>query len=166
MALLACCPAYSAHHCVYRIELVVLRTVVLAVLSAHPAHLRHYMCAQFTFLLDDIGIPKDYRHMDGAGVHTFKLVNKAGRDTYVKFHWKTKQGEVNLLEDEAVTVGGGNHSHATQDLQDAIAAGDYPEWMLYIQVRLLADSFYVAIYISPPYHPQAIILAPFVFSCY
>ena len=30
--------------------------------------------------------------MDGAGVHTFKLVNKAGRDTYVKFHWKTKQG--------------------------------------------------------------------------
>ena len=31
--------------------------------------------------------------MDGAGVHTFKLVNKAGRDTYVKFHWKTKQGE-------------------------------------------------------------------------
>ena len=94
---------------------------------------------QFTFLLDDIGIPKDYRHMDGAGVHTFKLVDKAGRDTYVKFHWKTKQGEVNLLEDEAVTVGGGNHSHATQDLQDAIAAGDYPEWTLYIQVLLMAD---------------------------
>jgi catalase len=43
-------------------------------------------------------------------------------------------GEVNLLEDEAVTVGGSNHSHATQDLQDAIAAGDYPEWTLYIQV--------------------------------
>ena len=94
-------------------------------------------CAQFTFLLDDIGIPKDYRHMDGAGVHTFKLVNKVGQDTYVKFHWKTKQGEVNLLDDEAVTVGGSNHSHATQDLQDAIAAGDYPEWTLYIQVCTL-----------------------------
>jgi hypothetical protein len=33
-----------------------------------------------------------------------------------------------------VIVGGSNHSHATQDLYDAIAAGDYPEWKLYIQV--------------------------------
>ena len=41
----------------------------------------------------------------------------------------------NLLEDEAVVVGGSNHSHATADLYDAIAAGDYPEWKLLIQVR-------------------------------
>ena len=39
-----------------------------------------------------------------------------------------------LLEDEAVVVGGSNHSHATADLYDAIAAGDYPEWKLCIQV--------------------------------
>lgn len=32
-------------------------------------------------------------------------------------------------------VGGANHSHATQDLWEAIAAGDYPEWQLCIQVR-------------------------------
>ena len=44
----------------------------------------------------------------------------------------------NLLEDEAITVGGSNHSHATQDLYDAIAAGDYPEWKLLIQVCLTA----------------------------
>lgn len=43
-------------------------------------------------------------------------------------------GVENLLEDEAVVVGGSNHSHATQDLYDAIAAGDYPEWKLCIQV--------------------------------
>jgi len=43
-------------------------------------------------------------------------------------------GVKNLLEDEAVVVGGSNHSHATQDLYDAIAAGDYPEWTLFIQV--------------------------------
>ena len=41
---------------------------------------------------------------------------------------------MNLLEDEAVVVGGSNHSHATQDLYDAISAGDYPEWKLLIQV--------------------------------
>jgi len=45
-------------------------------------------------------------------------------------------GVKNLLEDEAITVGGSNHSHATQDLYDAISAGDYPEWKLLIQVRL------------------------------
>jgi hypothetical protein len=44
-----------------------------------------------------------------------------------------------LLEDEAVAVGGSNHSHATQDLYDAIAAGDYPEWTLAIQTMDPAD---------------------------
>lgn len=51
------------------------------------------LCLQFTFLLDDIGIPQDYRHMEGFGVHTFTLINKAGKVTYVKFHWKPKCGE-------------------------------------------------------------------------
>ena len=36
-------------------------------------------------------------------------------------------------------MGGGNHSHATQDLQDSIAAGDYPEWTLCIQTMEIAD---------------------------
>ena len=43
-------------------------------------------------------------------------------------------GVKNLLEDEAVAVGGSNHSHATADLYDAIAKGDYPEWKLLVQV--------------------------------
>ena len=42
-------------------------------------------------------------------------------------------GVKNLLEDEAIQVGGSNHSHATQDLYDNIAQGNYPEWTLYIQ---------------------------------
>jgi catalase len=88
----------------------------------------------FTFLMDDVGIPLNYRHMEGFGVHTFKLVNREGREQYVKFHWVPKCGVKCLLEDEAVTVGGTNHSHATKDLYDSIAAGDYPEWTLCIQV--------------------------------
>jgi catalase len=43
------------------------------------------------------------------------------------------------MDDEAVTVGGSNHSHATADLQEAIAAGDYPEWTLCIQTMEIAD---------------------------
>ena len=50
------------------------------------------LCSQFTFLQDDIGIPKNYRHMEGFGVHTFTLINKAGKVTYVKFHWQPSCG--------------------------------------------------------------------------
>lgn len=96
-------------------------------------------CNMFTFLFDDIGIPADYRHMEGFGVHTFKLINKAGKETYVKFHWKPTCGVKNLLDDEAVLVGGANHSHATQDLYDSIAAGNFPEWKLMIQTMNPAD---------------------------
>jgi hypothetical protein len=62
----------------------------------HPVSLVcHELCCaavQLTFLFDDIGIPKNYRHMPGFGVHTFRLINAEGKDTYVKFHWTPKQG--------------------------------------------------------------------------
>eukprot|EP00887_Chlorella_sp_A99_P007959 scaffold12.g7959.t1 len=106
--------------------------------SHHPESMH-----MFTFLLDDVGVPLNYRrargpaavggHMEGFGVHTFVLVNGEGRETLIKFHWKPSCGVKCLLEDEAVTVGGTNHSHATQDLYDSIARGEYPEWRLFIQ---------------------------------
>jgi catalase len=46
----------------------------------------------WTWLLDDIGIPRDYRHMDGFGVHTFKWINRTGHFVFVKYHWKSEQG--------------------------------------------------------------------------
>mmetsp|Transcript_3164 Transcript_3164/g.6927 ORF Transcript_3164/g.6927 Transcript_3164/m.6927 type:complete len:493 (+) Transcript_3164:169-1647(+) len=101
---------------------------IMDFLSHHPES-----CHMLSFLLDDVGIPKNYRMMPGFGVHTFKLINKAGKETYVKFHWVPKLGTHSLLDDEAVVVGGTNHSHATKDLYDAIAAGDYPEWTLLVQ---------------------------------
>ncbi|XP_065880766.1 catalase isozyme 1-like [Euphorbia lathyris] len=87
-----------------------------------------------TFLFDDLGIPQDYRHMDGSGVNTFTLINKVGKVHFVKFHWKPTCGVKWLSDDEAVKVGGSNHSHATKDLYDSIAAGNYPEWKLFIQI--------------------------------
>ncbi|KAL4522703.1 hypothetical protein Ndes2526A_g00942 [Nannochloris sp. 'desiccata'] len=93
----------------------------------------------FTFLFDDVGIPINYRHMEGFGVHTFLLVNREGRETLVKFHWKPTCGVKSLLDDEANIVGGKNHSHATQDLYDSIARGEYPEWGLFIQVMDPSD---------------------------
>ncbi|MQJ93327.1 catalase, partial [Escherichia coli] len=66
--------------------------------------------------------------------HTFTMINKEGKVSYVKFHWKPTCGVKCLLEEEAIRIGGENHSHATQDLYESIAAGNYPEWKLYIQV--------------------------------
>jgi hypothetical protein len=37
--------------------------------------------------------------------------------------WAPPPGVKNLLEEEAIVVGGTNHSHAEADLQQAIAAG-------------------------------------------
>jgi catalase len=107
---------------------------IMDFLSHHPE-----CCHMLTFLLDDVGVPLNYRHMEGFGVHTFRLLTKDGRETLVKFHWIPKCGVKSLLDDEAVMVGGKNHSHATQDLYDSIAAGDYPEWTLMIQTMDPAD---------------------------
>ncbi|KAK9867389.1 hypothetical protein WJX84_006506 [Apatococcus fuscideae] len=104
--------------------------------SHHPEAMH-----MFTFLMDDVGVPLNYRHMEGFGVHTYTLINRAGKVTYVKFHWKPECGVKNLLEDEAITVGGSNHSHATQDLYDSIAAGDFPEWKLMVQIMDPSDEF-------------------------
>ena len=43
---------------------------------------------QVSFLFSDCGIPDGYRHMNGYGSHTFKLVNKEGVPDYCKFHYK------------------------------------------------------------------------------
>ncbi|XP_009149539.1 catalase-3 isoform X1 [Brassica rapa] len=91
------------------------------------------------WMFDDVGIPQDYRHMEGFGVHTYTLVSKSGKVLFVKFHWKPTCGIKNLTDEEAKVVGGANHSHATKDLHDAIASGNYPEWKLFIQTMDPAD---------------------------
>lgn len=102
---------------------------ILDFLSFHPECMH-----MLTFLLDDVGIPRNYETMNGAGVHTFVLINKKGRETYVKFHWVSEQGEHNLLDEEACQVGGRDFSHATAHLIDSIEAGRFPAWRLMIQV--------------------------------
>lgn len=56
--------------------------------SFHPECM-HMM----TFLLDDVGVPKNYTTMHGLGVHTFVMLNADSKETYVKFHWRFEKGE-------------------------------------------------------------------------
>ena len=47
---------------------------------------------QVSFLFSDRGTPDGYRHMNGYGSHTFKLVNEKGEPIYCKFHYKVMRG--------------------------------------------------------------------------
>ncbi|KAI1281443.1 catalase [Xylaria sp. FL0933] len=80
------------------------------------------------------GIPRSFRHMDGFGVHTYRLVTDEGESKLVKWHWKTKQGRASLYWEEAQALAGKNADAHREDLFEAISSGSYPEWELAVQI--------------------------------
>lgn len=84
--------------------------------------------------MSDRTIPRSLRTMQGFGVHTFKLVNDAGKVSFVKFHWKPVQGVQSTVWDEAVKLQSADNDFHRRDLWEAIEKGDYPEWELGLQV--------------------------------
>ncbi|WP_432742471.1 catalase [Methylobacter sp. G7] len=86
-----------------------------------------------TLLYSPLGIPASYREMDGAGVHAFKFTNADCRQTYVKFTWKSRQGNKGLSPEQASAIQAKNFNHLTADLYSHIEQGKYPVWDLYIQ---------------------------------
>jgi len=80
------------------------------------------------------GIPANYRHMQGFGVNTYKWVNAEGGTVLVKYHWMPKQGVRSMTQADADNVQATSLGHATKDLYQSIAAGDFPEWELLVQV--------------------------------
>ena len=82
------------------------------------------------WIMSDRAIPRSFRFMEGFGVHTFRLVNAEGKSTFVKFHWKPKQGLQSVVWNEAVKINGADPDFHRRDLWDAIEPGDFPEWEL------------------------------------
>ncbi|MDX5403214.1 MAG: catalase, partial [Rhodobacterales bacterium] len=89
--------------------------------------------------MSDRAIPRSFRFMEGFGVHSFRFVNAEGKGTYVKFHWKPKQGLQSVLWDEALKINGADPDFHRRDMWMAIEAGDFPEWELAVQ--LFDDDF-------------------------
>ena len=83
--------------------------------------------------MSDRTIPRTLRTIQGFGVHTFRLVKAKGESTFVKFHWKPKQGLASTVWDEAVKIAGADPDFQRRDLFEAIDRGDFPEWELGIQ---------------------------------
>jgi len=81
--------------------------------------------------------------MEGFGVHSFRMVDAAGKSTFVKFHWKPKLGLQSVMWNEAVKINGADPDFHRRDLWDAITKGDFPEWELGLQIfdDAFADKF-------------------------
>jgi len=84
--------------------------------------------------MSDRGIPRTLRHIEGFGVHTFRLVNAKGEGKFVKFHWKPVLGIESTTWDEAVKIAGADPDFHRRDLYESIDNGDFPEWDLGVQV--------------------------------
>ncbi len=72
--------------------------------------------------------------MNGYGSHTYKWYNEEGEYFWVQYHFKTDQGIKNLTGQEAQAMKGKDPDHATRDLSDSIARGEFPSWTLYVQI--------------------------------
>ena len=86
------------------------------------------------WVMSDRAIPRSLRMMEGFGVHSFRLVNDAGKSTYVKFHWRPKLGMQSVVWDEAVKISGADPDYHRRDLWNAIEAGNFPEYELAVQL--------------------------------
>ncbi len=84
--------------------------------------------------MSDRTIPRSFRTIEGFGVHSFRLVDKAGKSTFVKFHWKPRQGLQSVLWNEAVKINGADPDFHRRDLWQAIESGDFPQWDLGVQL--------------------------------
>ena len=102
---------------------------------------------QVTILFSDRGLPQSFRHMHGFGSHTFSLIDRDNRRSWVKFHLKSMQGIANLTNAEAAHLIGDDRESHQRDLFTAIEHGDYPKWRLCVQIMPEADAN------KTPYNP-------------
>ncbi len=102
-------------------------------LSPESAH-------QVTWLMGDRGIPKTWRQMNGYSSHTYMLINDAGEKFWVKFHFKSDQGNDFFTQEEADKMAGADSDYHRRDLFNAIRDGDHPSWTLQWQIMPYDDA--------------------------
>jgi catalase len=95
------------------------------------------------WVMSDRAVPRSLRMMEGFGIHTFRLINDAGKSSFVKWHWRPKLGNSAVLWDEALKIQGADPDFHRKDLWEAIESGSFPEWELGLQIfdQETADKF-------------------------
>ena len=89
---------------------------------------------QVTIIMSDRGIPSSYRFMHGFSSHAYSMINADNKRVWVKFHFRSQQGILNLTDQEAALVMGNDRESHQRDLYTAIEQGQFPKWTMYIQV--------------------------------
>ncbi|XWV25057.1 catalase HPII [Tupanvirus deep ocean] len=89
------------------------------------------------WVISDIGLMRSYRTMEGAGVHSFKFVNKNGKVHYVKFHWKPHLGIQTLSNEISKKIS--DIDYLRRDLWEAIKRGFFPKWDFMVQLMPIED---------------------------
>ena len=90
--------------------------------------------AQQMYVLSDLGIPRDIRHISGNGVHTYRFINAQGKSQLFKWYWLPALGHRSLVYDEVTTLQGKNNNFQRMDLFNNIANGIFPEWDFAVQL--------------------------------
>ena len=95
------------------------------------------------WIMSDRTIPRSLRMIEGFGIHTYRLINRAGESTFVKFHWRPRLGLQSTVWDEAVKIAGADPDFHRRDMFEAIQSGNFPEWDFAVQLftQKQADSF-------------------------
>ncbi|MEY2468969.1 MAG: catalase [Actinomycetota bacterium] len=86
------------------------------------------------WVMSDRAIPRSYATMEGFGVHTFRLTNRKGATSLVKWHWKPVAGIHSLVWQESQKLGGIDPDFHRRDLHARIATGNLPQYELGVQV--------------------------------
>ncbi|KAK5206785.1 catalase A [Exophiala xenobiotica] len=80
------------------------------------------------------GIPASLRHINGYSVHTYTMNKDDGSFKYIKWTLRPEDGIETLPSDIALRLAGEEPDYHIKDLFNAIERGDYPTWILYVQV--------------------------------
>jgi len=90
---------------------------------------------------DDIGIPANYRQLEGFGVNTYTWITRDGKTKYVKYMLESNQGVASVIDEtEAWALCNINSANATVDLYNSIKTGNFPSWNLLVQIMDPADA--------------------------
>ncbi|WP_417690835.1 catalase [Roseibium sp.] len=89
---------------------------------------------QVTILMSDRGLPVSPMHMNGYGSHTYSLWNDKGERYWVKFHFKTEQGNKTYTNEQAERIVGRTREGYQEQLFNSIKDGYFPRWKMQIQV--------------------------------
>ncbi|MDT9001676.1 catalase [Paucibacter sp. APW11] len=95
---------------------------------------------QITILMSDRGIPASPRFMNGYGSHTFSFWNHDGERFWVKFHFKTQQGQRTFSNAQSEAVIGKSRESYQEDLYGALQRGEFPKWTMYVQIMPELDA--------------------------